>query len=63
VLGKCEFCGRTIKGDPEIRIRRGKEHIYCSDFCFKMHFYDVPTITNEDLQKFYNLRCVSIKLD
>jgi hypothetical protein len=29
---KCEYCGRPIKADPEIKILRGVEHIYCSDF-------------------------------
>ena len=52
--GKCEYCGRPIKGEPEIVVRRGKKHIYCSD---------APTITYEDLQKMYELRCVSVKFD
>jgi ribosome-binding protein aMBF1 (putative translation factor) len=60
---KCEFCGRVIKGEPEVVLRRGVKHVYCSDFCFKLHFYDAPTITYEDLQKMYELRCVSVKLD
>jgi len=60
---KCEYCGRPIKGDPEIKILRGVEHIYCSDFCFKLHFYDVPTISYEDLQNMYRLRCVPVKLN
>ena len=60
---KCEYCGRPIKGEPEIRIRRGKKHTYCSELCFRLHFYDAPTITYEDLQNMYKLRCVSIKLD
>lgn len=60
---KCEYCGRPIKGEAEIVTRRGKEHVYCSDFCFKLHFYDVPTITYEDLQKMYELRCVTVKFD
>jgi ribosome-binding protein aMBF1 (putative translation factor) len=60
---RCEFCGRPIKGDPEIVVRRGKIRIYCSDFCFKLHFYDAPTITYEDLQNMYKLRCVSVRFD
>lgn len=60
---KCEYCGRSIKDEPEILIRRDKKHVYCSDFCFKLHFYDAPAITYEDLQKMYELRCVSVKLD
>lgn len=60
---KCEYCGRPIKGDPEVKILRGVEHTYCSDFCFKLDFYDAPTISYEDLQEMYKLRCVSVKLD
>jgi len=60
---KCRFCGRPIKGDPEIVVRRGKKRIYCSDFCFKLHFYDAPTITYEDLLNMYKLRCVSVRFD
>jgi hypothetical protein len=59
----CEYCGRPIKGEPEIKTLRGVEHVYCSDFCFKLDFYDVPALTYERLQNMYNLRCVSVKLD
>jgi len=59
----CEYCGRPIKGEPEIKVLRGVKHIYCSDFCFKLHFYDAPTISYQDLQNMYKLRCVSLKLD
>ncbi|MGI6317737.1 MAG: hypothetical protein GX263_00560 [Firmicutes bacterium] len=62
-MEKCEYCGRPIKGEAEVVVRRGKEHVYCSDFCFKLHFYDAPTITYEDLQKMYELRCISVKFD
>jgi len=61
--GRCEYCGRPIKGEAEIKILRGVKHTYCSDFCFKLHFYDAPTISFEDLQNMYKLRCVSLKLD
>ncbi|UCG67124.1 MAG: hypothetical protein JSW12_09110 [Deltaproteobacteria bacterium] len=57
---QCEYCGRPIKGKPEIRVRRGKKHVYCSEFCFRLDFYDVPTISYEDLQEFYRLRTVSV---
>jgi hypothetical protein len=59
----CEYCGRPIKGEPEIKVLRGVKRIYCSDFCFKLHFYDAPTISYDDLQNMYKLRCVSVKLD
>ena len=57
----CEYCGRQIKGQPEIRVLRGKKHVLCSDFCFRLFFYEVPTITFEALQEMYRLRCVSVK--
>lgn len=57
---KCEYCGRPIKRGSEIRIRRGKKHEYCTEFCFRLHFYNVPTITYKDLQEFYKLRAVSV---
>lgn len=60
---RCEYCGRTITKEPEAKILRGAKHIYCSDFCFKLDFYDVPTITYEDLQAMYKLRCIPVKLD
>jgi YHS domain-containing protein len=42
---RCEYCGRHIKRAPEIRTRRGKKHVYCSEFCFILHFYDAPAIS------------------
>jgi hypothetical protein len=62
-IEQCEYCGRRITVEPEVKILRGVEHIYCSDFCFKLHFYDVPTISYEDLQDMYKLRCIPVKLD
>lgn len=59
----CEFCHREIKGEPEVRIRRGKRHVYCSEFCFRLHFYNAPRITYEKLQEMYRLRCISVKLE
>jgi hypothetical protein len=59
----CEYCGRPIEGASEIRTRRGKRHVYCSEFCFRLHFYDAPAISYDDLQNMYKLRCISVKLD
>jgi hypothetical protein len=57
---RCEYCGRSIKGDPVIKVLRGKKHIYCTEFCFRLCFYSVPAITYEDLQKMYKMYCVSV---
>ncbi len=62
-IENCEYCGRPIKGEPETTILRGVRHTYCSDFCFKLDFYDVPALTYERLQNMYSLRCVSITLE
>ncbi len=60
---QCEYCGRPIKNEPEVKILRGQTHTYCSDFCFKLDFYDAPTVTYEDLQAMYKVRCIPVKLD
>jgi hypothetical protein len=56
----CEFCGRPIRGEPEIRVVRGVKHVFCTGFCFRLFFYDVPTISYEELQKMYSYYCVSL---
>jgi len=58
---KCEYCGRLIKGDPTIKVLRGEIHTFCTEFCYRLYFYDVPDMSFEDLQKMYALRCISIK--
>jgi hypothetical protein len=58
---QCEYCKRPIKADPVKKILRGKAHIFCTEFCVRLYFYDVPRITYEDLKKMYDLRCVTIK--
>ena len=58
---RCEFCQRPIKGQPVKKVLRSKEHLYCTEFCFRLAFYDVPRITFEDLQQMYEMRCVTVK--
>jgi hypothetical protein len=58
---RCEFCERLIKGEPVTKVLRGQEHIYCTEFCFRLAFYDVPRITLDDLNKMYALRCVTVR--
>lgn len=57
---KCEYCGRPIKNKMVDKVIRGKKHTYCSEFCFRLHFYDVPIISYSDLQDMYSVRCISI---
>ena len=59
---KCEYCGRPIIGEPTVKTLRGRKHTFCSGFCFRLYFYDVPTITYEDLKKMYSFYCVSVPL-
>jgi hypothetical protein len=57
---RCEYCSRPITGKPVKKALRSKEHIFCSEFCFRLYFYSVPTISYDDLQKMYALYCVSL---
>jgi|WetSurMetagenome_2_1015567.scaffolds.fasta_scaffold1456781_1 hypothetical protein len=57
---KCEFCGRIIKDDPVRKVLRGKNHVYCSDFCFRLNFFGAPPISYEELQNMYSYYCVSL---
>jgi len=55
--GKCEYCSRPIKNELVNKIIRGKQHIFCTEFCFRLYFYSVPTISFDDLNKI----CFQIK--
>ncbi len=57
---QCEFCGRPITDEPVRKVLRGKSHSFCSDFCFRLHFFQAPTISYEELQKMYAYYCVSL---
>jgi hypothetical protein len=58
----CEYCLRPIKTNPVKKKLRSQEHVFCTEFCFRLYFYDVPRITFEDLNKMYALRCVTMKV-
>jgi hypothetical protein len=57
---ECEFCQRIIIKDPVNKVLRGKTHVFCSEFCFRLYFYDVPQISHDELQKMYSYYCVSL---
>jgi hypothetical protein len=57
---RCEYCDRPIKGEPENKVLRGKKHTFCTEFCFRLYFYNVPKISYEDLMKMYELRYVTV---
>jgi hypothetical protein len=54
----CEFCNRQIKQTLEVKILRGKEHTFCSEFCFRLYFYNAPKCSYDDMKKMYALRFV-----
>jgi hypothetical protein len=56
----CEFCSRIIKNDPVHKVLRGKKHLFCSDFCFRLYFFGAPPISYQELQKMYSYYCVSL---
>ncbi len=57
---QCEYCSRPIKIAPTIKTLKGQKHTFCSEFCYRLYFYEVPTISYTDLQKMYELRCVTV---
>ena len=56
----CEFCGRDIRQLPVRKVLRGEIHLFCSEFCFRLYFYDAPRITYAELQSMYAYYCVSL---
>jgi hypothetical protein len=57
---KCEYCSRPIKDKPVNKVLRGKTHSFCSEFCFRLNFYDAPKISYPEWQKMYSYYCVSL---
>lgn len=56
----CEYCSRPILQTAIEKTIRGKLHKFCTEFCFRLFIYDVPTISYNDLNEMYKLRCVDI---
>lgn len=59
---QCKFCKRPIKQAPEIKILRGKEYIFCSEFCFRLFFYKAPKCSYDDMKKMYALRFIPMEV-
>ena len=57
----CEYCSRPILQKAIEKTIRGKQYQFCTEFCFRLFIYDVPTISYNDLNEMYKLRCVDIK--
>ncbi|MBW2030855.1 MAG: hypothetical protein JRH06_06965 [Deltaproteobacteria bacterium] len=55
---KCEYCGRTIKGKPARKTMKGTDHIFCTEMCFRLEYYQVPKF---DLNSVYEKKTISIE--
>ena len=56
---RCEYCTRPIITESTIKTLKEQKHVFCSEFCFRLYFYDIPIISFDDLQKMYKLRCIT----
>lgn len=56
----CEFCGRPLTDLAVTKTLRGKEHTYCSEFCFRLFFYHTKGMKYEDVKNMYAKRAVDI---
>lgn len=59
-IERCEYCHRPLIGGSETRVLQGAKHTFCSEFCFRLHLYDFPNMSYEDIKNMYKSRCVSI---
>ena len=57
----CEYCQRPIIRPPTPKVIQGQRHLFCTEFCFRLYFYDVPRISYKDLENMYKLRCVTLR--
>ena len=56
---ECEYCGRTIRRDPVKKVLRGKRHVFCTEMCFRLWFYNIPKF---DLERMYSLYTMSVSV-
>jgi len=56
---RCEFCERTFKKGPVEKVIRGKRHVFCSQSCFNLYFYNTPKF---DLERMYSAYAVSVSV-
>lgn len=54
----CQYCGRTIKGKPVKKVLRGQVHIFCTEMCFRFHYWKVPKF---DLNAVYEKHTQSLQ--
>jgi hypothetical protein len=53
---KCEFCERKFDKGPVEKVVRGERHIFCSQGCFNLYFYNMPKL---DFERMYSTYCES----
>lgn len=56
---KCEYCERTFKEGPVKKTLRGKSHVFCSESCFNLFFYEYPRY---DMERMYKEFTVSVEI-
>ena len=39
---KCDYCGRAFEKGAVKKTIRGKRHVFCSEYCFVLHHYNMP---------------------
>jgi hypothetical protein len=57
---KCELCGRTIKRETVEKVLRGKKHIFCTESCFNLYFYNIK---NFNYDRVYSRYCDSVPVN
>lgn len=54
---KCNYCGRVFEKGPVKKVIRGKQHIFCSEGCYNLHFHRIPKF---DVDRMYSIYTVSV---
>jgi len=54
---KCKYCELTFEGAPTKKVIRGKQHVFCSEECFRYYHYRIPKF---DTQRVLGERAVRI---
>lgn len=57
---KCEYCDRVIEKDLVSKNIRGKRHVFCSETCYVLDFYDYPRF---DMTRMYEMFTISIPVN
>jgi len=58
---KCDYCGRTFAKNPVRKVIRGKRYTFCSEYCYILHFWEIPKHDHEAMYKMYCPVTLSIR--